>query len=87
MKRWTLVALSFFSLKASAIYNYDLYMPKVLDTYFSTLSIHPVAQALGQTDATQNKCAPVYQNMIKDGVLDCRPGPTGPSWPSGCEGA
>ncbi len=70
MKHWPLLALSLFSLKASAIYNYDLFLPKTLDTYFSTLSLHPAARPLSQTDSLQNKCAPVYQNMIKDGVLD-----------------
>ncbi len=70
MKHWTLLAFLLITVKASAIYNYDLHMPKTLDTYFSTLSRHPLAPPASHLDSVHNKCAPVYQNMIKDGVLN-----------------
>ena len=70
MKKWILASLLSFSLQASAIYNYELAVPKLLEAYFSTLILHPAAQPVSTMDA--NKCAPVYQNMIKDGVLDIR---------------
>ncbi len=70
MSHVLLTAIFLFGLNASAIFNYETQVPKILETYFSNVMNHPAAKAAYQTDIADNKCNSVYQNMIKDGVLD-----------------